>query len=96
MRGSLDVKWSDVIDAHIDDKALRVGLGLRVPGTWIPGLIVAGTYYWAHVWTFAFWRRGQQPLVVNVRNLRWSRLVIGVPSASEVVRQINERIAASH
>jgi hypothetical protein len=61
-------------------------LGLRLPGTMLPGAVAAGSYRRrGGGWTFCCVRRGQRALVVDLvpGATHYRRLVLGVEGADE-------------
>ena len=68
--------------------------GIRAPGTHVPGLIVAGTYYKDDRRTFWNVRRGQDIITVDLaEDEHYNRLVLGVEDARRVVHNINSATA---
>jgi hypothetical protein len=66
-------------------------LGLRLPGTALPWLFVAGSYWRGRgKWTFCCLHRGQRALVVDLEPgaARYRRLVLGVEDPDVTRRQI--------
>jgi hypothetical protein len=61
---------------------------LRLPGTAIPGLITAGSYYTDRGWEFWYVTRGRRayPVTVSLKGQRYDRLVLGFPTRSEADR----------
>ncbi len=82
-----------------DDEGFRGAmLGLRAPGTGIPGLISAGTYRKLGEKQFAYVTRGTHPLVIQLADERWDRIVLGVADARADAVRINAAVerAATH
>ena len=94
----IDVPISDVRDAHVADDlspwlSLRANeLGLRLPGTQIPGRLAFGSYWWKdRGWTFCCVRRRHaRALVVDLEPaaVRYRRLVLGVENPDAALAQI--------
>ena len=87
LKRRLDVPLGAVTEVRVADDASRwLGvsgrdLGLRLPGTYVPGVITAGSFWWkTRGWTFCCLRRGQRALVIDVApgDIRYRRLVLGV------------------
>lgn len=70
------------------------GLGLRVPGTAIPGVVIYGTYIWAKVRDFVAWKRGQQVVRLNLSGKPYTHVYIGTDDAQTLADQINEALTA--
>jgi hypothetical protein len=64
-----------------------------LPGTGLPGLIIAGTYIWRKDRAFVCWKRGEQALQINLTGQRYTRLVIGVKGAETWAETINAYLA---
>ena len=58
---------------------------LRLPGTYLPGVIRAGSYYAKRggAWTWEFWyyTRGKEFLTIDLRDERYGRVILGVDDA---------------
>lgn len=68
-------------------------LGWRLPGTHIPYLIAAGTFFKHGDKQFVYTRRTLQTLVIELAGNEWKRLVIGVPDAHAQAVRVNEAVA---
>lgn len=68
-------------------------LGLRLPGTHVPGLIAAGTFIKEGDKQFVYTLRKLQTVVIQLEGNAWSRLVIGVPDARAEATRINAAVA---
>ncbi|GKS82248.1 hypothetical protein LPAF129_19340 [Ligilactobacillus pabuli] len=91
MKNKLEFSWQEVAGASIDPEILNENKGLRGPGTHIPG-------YWAGVFTkngektFYNIKRGAKPVVIQLKNAEFARLVLGVEEPEKLVDQINNQI----
>ena len=92
LHGNIDVPLSQISGAQVLGKGWWLGLGIRVPGTGLPGLVIAGTYIKAGDRGFASWTRPNQVLQVNLDGHKYTRLVLGVPNAEEWADTINAYI----
>jgi hypothetical protein len=93
LHGNLSVPLSGIAGAEVLSGRWWMGLGLRIPGTAIPGLIISGTYLWRKDHAFVSWKRGEQVLQVNLSGQRYSRLLIGVKDAETWAETINAYLA---
>ena len=66
-------------------------LGLRLPGTGIPGLVIYGTYIWKKR-DFAAWRYGQQVLRLNLSGKPYAHIYIGTDRAALLADEVNEAL----
>ena len=62
--------------------------GLRVVGTWVPGILTAGTFRQDGRWTF--WDVGQSSaaIVVTVRGHWYSQLIVEVPDPADARQRL--------
>ena len=67
--------------------------GLRMPGTYIPGLIIAGTF--EHGGQREFWavHNAQQAVAIVLHNEFFSKLVVQVPDPAATVEAIQKVLA---
>ncbi|MFM6966987.1 MAG: hypothetical protein ACKOWI_06500, partial [Rhodoluna sp.] len=80
-----------------------MSLGLRVPGTAIPGVIIAGTYIKKNDRAFVSWtRKSGQPLEIRLaakmapaaRGTQYTRIIVGVEDAQGWADKINDAIVS--
>lgn len=94
LHGDLKIPLSSILGAEVLGQKWWMNLGLRVPGTGLPGLIIAGTYIWRKDRAFVCWKRGEQVLQINLTGQNYTRLVIGVENAEEWVDTITMYITS--
>lgn len=76
-----------------DDEGFRgSALGLRSPGTGLPGIISAGTFRKGGDRQFAFVTRGTHPVVIELTHERWARIILGVTDARNMAIRINAAV----
>ena len=92
MHKSLTVPGNQVVGAQALGKSWWKTLGLRVPGTALPGLMIAGTYLRKGDKAFVSWTRGKQVLQINLRDGAYNRIVVGVDDAEALAEEINTAI----
>jgi hypothetical protein len=90
LKSHLDVPLTKVRAVRADPDAARSvqHRGLRLPGTYVPGLITAGTYYKAGERTFWDVRRPERAIVIELEGARYKRLVVEVEDPAYTVRRI--------
>ena len=68
---------------------------LRLPGTAVPWVIVAGSYYWRGEWTFydVRLRHLERAIVIRLRDERYARLVVEVEDPNATVAQIEHSLS---
>lgn len=74
------------------DRGIISNLGIRSPGTGLPFLISAGTFYSKGDRQFVHWKAGQQVVVIELDHPYWTRLIIGCSDAVELERIINREL----
>ena len=103
LHGDLTVNGVAIRGAAVADKKWWTTLGMRVPGTAIPGLIIAGTYLQKGDRAFVSWTRKQgQPLEITLaakmapeaRGTRYTRIFVGIDDAQAWADKINDAIVA--
>jgi len=65
---------------------------LRAPGTFFPGIIKAGTYYTKRGKEFWYYKKGKKPLVLELRNESYKRIILGLDDAPAWQQEIQEQI----
>lgn len=93
LRRSFRVPLAHVRGATEDNGFGGRALGLRIPGTRIPGLIAAGTFMKHGDKQFVYTMRKLQTIVIELSRNDWARLVIGVPDGRVEVARINAAVA---
>ena len=89
LHGDLALPLSGITGAEVLDAKWWMRLGLRVPGTGLPGLVIAGTYVQKGDRAFVSWTRGKQVLQVNLSGQNYNRVVVGVADAQTWADTIN-------
>lgn len=86
---SIRVPLANVRGATDDQGYSGSDMGLRAPGTYLPGVIAAGTYHKAGDRQFVYISGKAQPVVIELDNERFARIVVGVPDARATAGMIN-------
>ena len=69
--------------------------GMRLPGTYLPGVIVAGSYREKGQWTFWDVRgSGANAIEVDLDGVRYRRLIIDVANPEEEQRRLQAAMAS--
>ncbi len=70
----------------------RPGLAIRSPGTWIPGLLRAGTYRRREngKWIKEFWFRlaWGKPITIELKNHTYKRIVIKIKNSERLKEEL--------
>ncbi|MEX2430366.1 MAG: hypothetical protein WD645_00430 [Dehalococcoidia bacterium] len=72
------------------DKPRNYWRALRFPGTFLPWVIKAGTYYTAEGWEFWYVTSGKGFLVLDLSAGPYQRVVLGLDDAAAWARRISE------
>ena len=103
LHGDLTANGVAIRGAAVAEKKWWTTLGMRVPGTAIPGLIIAGTYLQKGDRAFVSWTRKRGlPLEITLaakmapeaRGTRYTRIFLGVDDAQAWADKINDAIVA--
>lgn len=87
----LEIPMSNIMGATIDKDIVNTKKGLRAPGLGLPNK-------WSGTWTLDgekhFWNvtRGTDPVVIQLKNEKFSRLILGIEDATKWVNKINNSI----
>jgi hypothetical protein len=98
LRGSVRVPLDRIRDVRFDPaevKALRTEGGwLRVPGTYLPGLLKAGTYQ--RPGRLEFWdvRRPDHAIIVDLEGAEFDRLVVEVADPNVEVARLKAAMSS--
>ena len=78
---------NDIVTVEPGETAAREWAGWRLPGTWFPGLITAGSYLKKGQWSFWDVVNPARTIAVTTRGHRFSRLIVEVADpAAEISR----------
>ena len=103
LHGDLKVNGVAIRGAAVAEKKWWMNLGMRVPGTAIPGVVIAGTYLKRGDRAFVSWtRKAGQPLeitlaakmVPDARGTKYTRIIVGIDDAQAWADKINDAIVS--
>jgi hypothetical protein len=93
LQGTFSVPLTSVLGATEDPNFIRVGsLGVRAPGTGLPGVVARGTFRKSGDRTLSLWSRNQEVVVIQLSDHKWDRLVVGCEDAKSLVKLINRAL----
>jgi hypothetical protein len=92
MHRSLDIPAENISGAQALGQGWWKTLGLRIPGTALPGVIIAGTYIKKGDRAYVSWTRNKEVLQINLKNHRYNRILLGVDDAKALAEAINMAI----
>lgn len=92
LKSEITIPLEDIASARINNNEVTMFEGWRLPGTYIPGLITAGTFR-AHG-DKVFWdvAHPEKSIIIDLRNNEYKQLIIEVHNPKEEVDKINARI----
>lgn len=92
LKSKLAIPFNHIVGATIDPGILKDFKGIRSPGTAVPGLYYAGTFYNQQEKLFFNIRTSSMPVVIQLRNEEYDRIVIGVEDPRKLVEYLNNLI----
>ncbi len=78
-----------VVKAYPNQNRLSLLNGIRMPGTYIPGLIIAGTYLVNEGKVFYDLTRGKRSIVVQLKEEKYKKLIIDVKDVPGALDLLN-------
>jgi hypothetical protein len=85
LKSRLEIPRMNIRGAHRDAAAVRGWKGWRVPGTYVPGLITAGTFYLEGKRIFWDVSDPDKAVVVELEDEKYNQLVIEVEDPDAVI-----------
>lgn len=92
--GQIEIPLADIQSLSAERRPEGHWRELRAPGTYVPGLIKAGTYYSNLGRAFWYVRPGQDCLCINLREGYYKRVVLGSDKAGQWRAQLQTALAA--
>jgi hypothetical protein len=93
LKSRLEIPLSHVLDAEADTQVAREWQkGLRAPGTHVPGVITAGTFFQHGDRVFWDVHDPEKTIVIRLADERYARLVIEVEDPTATVAAIEEAV----
>jgi len=90
----IQVLLTHVRGATVDPGVFAEPKGVRSPGLHVPGMAALGSFRRDGEWTFWEARVGDRSVVIELRDERYTRLVLQVADPRAVVDQVNSAVAA--
>lgn len=75
-RNRIELPLRSVTGVEVKSKLDRMPIGLRMPGTSIPGVIIVGSYRSEGHRSFYAIRRGEDVLVIDLEGAKYQRIVV--------------------
>jgi hypothetical protein len=93
LRSRLEIPLAHVVGAEADPEvALGWWKGIRAPGTYVPGVITAGTFYQKGEKVFWDVHDPEKTVMIQLRDKKYSRLVVEVEDPASTVEAIHEAL----
>ena len=94
MKSQLEIPVAHILAARADPEPARGWWhGLRLPGTQIPGLLTAGSFYQSGGFVFYDVHDPERTVVIELDHEHYQRLVIEVADPAGVVETLRSAIA---
>ncbi len=90
-RSKLTIPVENVIKAYPNEKSLNWFMGLRMPGTHIPGLITAGTYYVKGGTIFCDVSDHKKSIAVELQDEFYKSLIIEVEDPQSAIDLLTKK-----
>jgi hypothetical protein len=89
-KSQLEIPAEHIIDAHQDFSEISEWRGLKMPGTYVPYLITAGTFYVNG--TKIFWDvvNKEKSIIVNVKDENYQQLIIEVENPEDAIKMLTK------
>lgn len=92
----LEIPVAHILDVRADPEPARGWWhGLRLPGTQIPGLLTAGSFYQSDGFVFFDVHDPERTVVIDLDHEHYRRLVIEVEDPAEIVMKLRSAISPS-
>lgn len=88
LKSQISVSKENIIKAYQDKKELNTWSGFRIPGTYIPYLITAGTFY-RKGWNFWDVVNKDNTIIVELKDEGYKKLYIEVEHPEETINLLN-------
>ena len=86
LKNQLIIPAPNVVKAYQDESELSGWKGWRMPGTHIPFLITAGTYYKNGERTFWDVVNQENSIIIKLKDERYQKLIIEVDNPAKVIQ----------
>ncbi|HTX41380.1 MAG TPA: hypothetical protein VMD25_06095 [Acidobacteriaceae bacterium] len=94
LRSTLEIPLEHIAGARADPEVARGWWhGVRLPGTFIPGVITAGTFYQHGQRVFWDVHHPDNTIVIDLHDERYNELIVEVENPAVVVEMIQAQLA---
>lgn len=91
LKSSLTVPAEHIDKAYPNTEGLHVKLGLRFPGTNVPGIIDAGSFYGKNGVIFCDITRHSKSIVVEVEHEKYDKIIVDVEDPEEAINLLTKQ-----
>ena len=96
LKSQLEIPLAHILAVRADPEPARGWWhGVRLPGTQIPGLLTAGSFYQSGGFVFYDVHDPERTVVIELDHEHYQRLVIEVASPADVVETLRSAIATA-
>lgn len=88
LKREIIVDIEQITDVRVNGGTIQTPRGIKLPGTYLPGVIIAGTYYWKGQRVFWDVMVRRESIIVDLKNHRYEQLVFNVAHPAETVSLI--------
>jgi hypothetical protein len=93
LKREIDVALNNVVSAEAGTLTSKRPDGIRLPGTYLPGVITSGSYWWKdRGWSFWSVRHEERALDIRLRDEHYNRVVVEVADSYGTASMIAEAI----
>ncbi len=91
-KSNITIESKNIVKAFQDAEMLKGFKGFRIPGTYIPGVIVAGNYFKHSKKTFWDVCGKKNALIIDLKNSSYDCLIIEVKNPQQDLQLLNNNI----
>ena len=91
LKSELTIPAENIITAYPNTQNLHVNLGLRMPGTSVPGLIEAGTFIGSDGVIFCDIINDSKSIVIELQHDHYNKLIIDVEDPSAAIALLTQK-----
>lgn len=92
LSNSSSIKLSDITAVTSVDKVTVDVYGFRIAGTGLPGVAILGHYRRSKKRIMIYWVRGQQAIVLDLKNGPYQRMIIGCDDAKVWAKRLTASV----
>jgi hypothetical protein len=88
LKSSITIPAAHIVNVRRNEEPLSGWKGWRVPGTYLPGVIIAGSYYRKGEKIFWDVMNVEKSIVVDLKDERYTKLIIEVENVEEAIKTL--------